>query len=126
MIEAENLRHERSMPGNVARWMGILLAPLSWAVQLQTLWLTSEYGCLDGNFIWNHVVAAAALICAVVGGMIAWQGLPKGPYDPSKQKATRTGRNRFMGYLGVALSIEFSVLIIALWLPTVIGVPCHK
>jgi hypothetical protein len=126
MIEAEKLPHDRDESGNFALWVGLLLAPLAWSAQLEALWLTSAYGCHDGNFNWNHVVSAAALLCSVVGAVVAWNHIPDGPYESSKEKATPKVRKRFMGYVGVALSIEFSVLIVAMWLPTILGVPCHK
>jgi hypothetical protein len=126
MIDAKKIPHDSDTKGNFARWVGLLLAPVAWSVQLEALWLTSEYGCLDGNFNWNHIVAAAALACSILGGIIAWNYIPEGAYEASKEKGTPRVRKRFIGYLGVALSIEFSILIIAMWLPTLFGVPCHK
>ena len=81
---------------------------------------------MDGNFHWNHIVAAGALACAILGGIIAWRYIPQGLSEGFRETGTRPVRKRFMGFLGVALSVEFAVLIIAQWLPTLLGVPCHK
>lgn len=126
MTEARELRQQHDNRGDLGRWIGLLLPPVVWSAQLEGLWLTSEYGCLDGNFNWNHVVSGAALVLSAVGGIVAWTYLPDGAYEPSKEQGTPTARRRFMGYLGVALAVEFCILIIAQWLPTLLGVPCHK
>ena len=108
------------------RWIGILLPPAAWAVQLQAMWLTTEYGCAYSIFTWNHVVSIGMLTLSVVGGMIAWQYLPSGAYEPTKEEGTPEVRKRFMGILGIVLSVMFSMLIVAQWLPTILGVPCNK
>jgi hypothetical protein len=126
MIKAEQLPKDKDLGGNFARWVGVLLPPVSWAIQVQTLWLTTEYGCLDGNFNSNHIVSIAALICSMAGGLIAWTYLPDAPAKTDKEKGTPMARKRFMGLLGIVLSVFFSVVVIALWLPTLTGVPCPK
>lgn len=126
MIEAEKIPRGRETSGNFARWVGLLLAPSAWAVQLQSLWLTSEYGCVDGNFGWNHVASLAALVFSIIGAIVAWNSIPAAGYEVTKEKGTTSVRKRFMGYIGVALSVEFAILIIAQWLPTLLEVPCHK
>ena len=113
-------------PGKTMRWAGILLPPAAWAIQLQTLWLTTYLGCAYTDFKWNHVASIITLLLSVLGGVIAWQYMPAGPYEPTKEEASPEVRKRFMCILGVALSVMFSVLIIAQWLPTLLAVPCNK
>ena len=126
MIEAKKIPHDNDTAGNVARWVGLLLAPTAWSIQLEALWLASEYGCMNSNFNWNHVASAAALVFAIAGAIVSWRYIPSGPHEATKEKGTAGVRKQFMGYLGVALAIGFSILIVAMWLPTLVGVPCHK
>jgi len=125
-INAADISRDTDNRGNFWRWIGILLPPIAWAAQLQAVYLTSEKGCGDLNFSWNHIVSVAALAAALIGGAIAWTFWPSGDYQATKEKGKPRTRKRFMGILGVALSIFFTVVIFAQWLPTIVGVPCGK
>jgi hypothetical protein len=112
--------------GNLGRWIGLLLPAAAWATDLQALYLTSEYGCVSANFTWNHVTTFASLAASIAGGIVSWMYIPAAPLDPLDHIESRISHKRFLGILGVILSIFFSVVIVAQWLPTLIGVPCHK
>jgi hypothetical protein len=107
-------------------WIGMLLPPVAWALQLQTLWLTSEYGCATSNFLWNHVAAIIALLLSMIGGLVAfraWRATGGGTNDDD---ASHRSRHRFMGMLGMLTGALFTTVIFAQWLPTLTGVPCDK
>jgi hypothetical protein len=125
-IDAAHFEKDRNTRGNFWRWTGILLPPIAWAIQLQAVYLTSEKACGDLNFTWNHLISAIAVASAIIGGAIAWGYWPAGDYEATKEKGKPEVRKRFMGILGVALSIFFAVVIFAQWLPTIVGVPCGK
>ena len=87
MIEAEQVHHDKDTCGNFARWIGLLLAPVSWSVQLQTLWLTTRNMAVGTAIsIWNHVVVAVALVCSIAGALIAWQVPSRGSHMTIKEK----------------------------------------
>jgi hypothetical protein len=107
-------------------WVGILLPPIAWAAQLQTVWLTTEYGCMTADFTWNHVASIVAIVLSLLGLSIAfgeWRGSGGGTDD---DEATRTSRRRFMGLIGILTGALFTAVIFAQWLPTLTGVPCDK
>ncbi len=107
-------------------WVGLLLPPAVWAIQLQVLWLTSEYGCVTADFTWNHVTSVAALLFSLAGVWIAfgeWRAAGGGTDDDN---ATQRSRRRFMALVGILGGALFTVLIFAQWLPTLVGVPCDK
>jgi hypothetical protein len=113
--------------GNDLRyWIGFLLPPVAWAIQLQTLYLTSEYGCFTPNFIWNHVVCATALLLSIAGGLLAWQNWTLVGANLEDESSAPETRKRFMSILGMLTSALFTALIFAQWLPTLVGVPCEK
>lgn len=114
-------------PGRDLRlWVGMLLPPAVWIVQLQTLWLTSELGCFTSDFLWNHVVSIVALIISAVGGLIAYSEYRLwSPSGANSSDVTRS-RRRFMSMIGVLAGALFTTLIFAQWLPTLLGVPCDK
>jgi len=107
-------------------WIGMLLPPSAWAIQLQVLWLTSEYGCYNNDFLWNHIVSITALAASVFGGLVAfreWRATGGGTDDDD---ATLISRRRFMALIGMLTGSLFTVIIFAQWLPTLTGVPCDK
>lgn len=122
----EQIPNDNDTAGNLRRWIGFFLPPVAWAIQLQTLYLTSFYGCISSDFRWNHVVSIAAILVSVFGGVITWRSWPPGEYEPTKEKGEPVVRKRFMGILGLAAAFLFTVVIIAQWLPTLLGVPCSK
>jgi len=107
-------------------WIGILLPPLVWAAQMQTIYLTSEWACYAKDYSWNHAVSIASLVLSVVGIWVAyseWKAAGGGTEDENSDQDTR---RRFMAILGMLLGSLFTALIFAQWLPTAMGVPCSK
>jgi hypothetical protein len=114
-------------PGRACRlWVGMLLPPVAWLVQLQSLWLTSELGCHTSDFLWNHVVSVSALTISAIGGLIAYFEYRR--WAPAGENASGDprSRRRFMAMIGVLTGALFTTIIFAQWLPTLLGVPCEK
>jgi hypothetical protein len=107
-------------------WIGILLPPIAWGVQLQSVYLASEFGCLTSDFTWNHVLSALTLVVALVGGVIAWFEWVAAGATTEAEGVDRMSRRRFMALIGILSSALFSVTIVAQWLPTLMSVPCGK
>jgi hypothetical protein len=107
-------------------WIGFLLSPLIWIVYLETVYLFSDYGCKNENFLPNHIVSAVALIISLLGGAVAWSNWQKSGSTWPDDRSGSVSRSRFMSALGLLTSSLFSALIFAQWLPTLLGVPCGK
>jgi hypothetical protein len=107
-------------------WIGMLLPPIAWGVQLQSVYLASEFGCATSNFTWNHVLSSVTLIVAMCGGAIAWREWIAAGATTEQEGSSPKSRRRFMALLGMLTSALFSVTIFAQWLPTLMGVPCDK
>jgi hypothetical protein len=113
-------------PRALRLWIGILLPPLVWAAQMQTIYLTSEWACYAKDYSWNHAVSIASLVLSLVGIWVAyseWKAVGGGTEDENSDQDTR---RRFMSILGMLLGSLFTALIFAQWLPTAMGVPCSK
>jgi hypothetical protein len=111
---------------DLAYWVGLLLPPIAWGIQLQTVYLTSEFGCYTSDFLWNHIVSVAMFVLSIFGGFIAytkWRSLASGTDTAADSPIDR---KRFMAIGGMLLGVLFAVLIFAQWLPTLMGVPCEK
>ena len=107
-------------------WLGFLLPPAAWAIQLQTVYLTSEYGCLKGDFMPNHLVSVFALLLCLIGGAISWRNWLETGKKWKSEAADPVSRSSFMAILGMLEAALFALLIFAQWLPTLFGVPCDK
>jgi len=117
--EANNVRKFR-------QWVGLLLAPVAWSIQLEAVYLLSNYGCSGNGFLWVHVSSVICLTLAIGGGLTAlglWR--ESGSQWPDSSGSAKQ-RRRFMAVLGILISALFSVVIIAKWLPLLVGVPCDK
>lgn len=108
------------------QWVGLLLPPLAWSVALEVLYLLTDYGCATTNFLPNHIVSAGALVLSLLGGFIAWTNWQRSGGEWPSDASGPIPRSRFMAALGLLTSALFSALIIAQWLPTILGVPCVK
>jgi ABC-type uncharacterized transport system YnjBCD permease subunit len=116
-----------SKSGNFWLWVGLLLPPIAWITQLQTLYLTSEYGCITAaGFSWNHVASAVAFILSAIGGVIAWRDWKAGGGHTGNESGRPVARKQFMSLLGLLTGALFTLVIVAQWLPTIVGVPCDK
>ncbi len=112
--------------GDLVFWIGLLLPPTAWALQLQIVYLTSEFGCYTSNFLWNHVVSGAAILISALGVFLSytkWRSLGGGAETST---SFPEDRKRFMAIGGMPLGTLFTLLIFAQWLPTLLGVPCEK
>ncbi|HEY0458432.1 MAG TPA: hypothetical protein VGC97_04720 [Pyrinomonadaceae bacterium] len=107
-------------------WVGLLLPPAAWAIQLQTVYLASEYGCKYMNFMPNHLASVFALLLSIIGGVIAWRNWIESGKQWEAKEANPQSRSRFMAILGMMTAALFTLLIFAQWLPTLLGVPCDK
>ena len=107
-------------------WVGLLLPPIVWSVQLQTIYLLNENGCLTGNFLPVHITSFASLILSIVGGLIAWYCWTETDAEWKSEQGGTIPRSRFMAILGMMTSALFTLVIFAQWLPTALGVPCDK
>ena len=107
-------------------WFGFLGPPVVWAVQFQTVYLTSEWACYAMDLTWNHVASVIALAISSLAFWTAyseWRAVGGGTADESADSDTR---RRFMAILGLLTGALFTALIFATWLPTLTGVPCGK
>jgi hypothetical protein len=125
-MEAETKNEFSAAKVGLRLWLGILLPPAAWAIQLQTVYLTSETGCRSNDFTANHLVSVFAILLSTIGGVIAWSSWLESGKGWKAEDAGTISRSRFMAILGMLLGGLFTLLIFAQWLPTLFGVPCDK
>ena len=107
-------------------WTGLLLPPIAWSIYLEALYLLSDFACVGGGRLPNHIVSAAFLAVSLIGFAVAWSNWKKSGAVWPDDRTGSISRSRFMSALGLLTGTLFSALIFAQWLPTIVGVPCGK
>ena len=112
--------------GQLLLWTGFLLPPVAWSVCMEAMYLFSDYGCANNDFIFNHIVTAVFLLLSLMGWAVAWSNWQNSGALWPNGSSGALPRSRFMSALGLLTGPLFSALIFAQWLPTAVGVPCGK
>jgi hypothetical protein len=108
-----------------ALWIGVLLPPIAFLLNLEAAYALVPAACSSRNLLLIHLVHLVGLALAVFGGLTAlrswrrngstWPGGEGGPLS----------RTRFMSGLGMFLSLQFGLVIVAQWIPSFILDPCQ-
>lgn len=126
MTEAKKEFSEKR--GEFMLWLGLLLPPVVWALQLQTIYLLIGYNtCEGGSRSPVHITSLICLILSAFGFFVSWRNWMKtGGIEWKSENSGIVPRSRFMAILGVLTGALFSIVIFAQWLPAIYGVPCGK
>ena len=114
----------KSDAGIFAQWVGVLLAPVAWAAQMQALYTMVPWACQTGHRSALVLVSVAALAVALAGALVArrnWARAGRG--EPVDEGGAR-GRSRFFAVAGLVSSAFFFLVVFAQGLATLILHPC--
>jgi hypothetical protein len=108
-----------------ALWVGVLLAPVAFLLNLEVAYALVPTACSSGNELPVHLTHLACLLLTLYGLVTAWRSWklvgttwPGGAGDP-------LARSRFMAGTGLLVSAMFVVVIVAQWIPSFILDPCQ-
>ncbi len=107
-------------------WLGLLLPPLAWTLQLAVMYAVQPWQCLHpAGIAVSDPISVLAALTALAGGVVAWVGR-RASIAPASHPAEQESRSRarFMSTLGVALCVLFLLAIIAQWIPNHLLNPC--
>jgi hypothetical protein len=112
-----------------ALWLGILAGPTVWLALLEANFVLAFDACRSGTWA-LHLTVAVATAAVAACGWLAWavaQGrvLADESNGPPLSIATRDQRARWMSLTGVALSIWFVVVILAMEVPMLVLGVCQ-
>jgi hypothetical protein len=123
----ENTKQQFSeAKGEGMLWLGFLLPPVVWSVQLEAVYLLSGYGCSTGDFNPIHLISIIALALSITGGLISFRNWRVAGGSWKSAEAGSLSRSRFLAILGMLNGTLLTLVIFAQWLPTLTGVPCDK
>jgi hypothetical protein len=123
-------RPERARVGNGGlQWYGILVPPTAMLVHLSLAYALVPWSCA-GHSEWAlHTTAIVLTLIAASGGFVGlgqWLRGGGGKQDAGAgdDRRDEETRARFMGAIGIACGILFSVAILVQWLATAFLSPC--
>jgi hypothetical protein len=82
-----------------------------------------QHACSTGKFYELHLITAASFVLALTGFFVAVRQLRKVPAGDEDGGSPRD-RSWFMAWLGILLSIEFALVVVAMAVPKIILSPC--
>ena len=113
-----------------AVWAGLLAGPLAWLTLLEVNYLFAYVACEVQGTWFMHLASAIALAVVAASGLAAWRASfgelrdDETPTHPLSDD-TRRQRSRWMSLAGVASSLWFIVVIIAMEVPIVVLRECQ-
>lgn len=104
-------------------WWGILIGPIAWVLDQGLSYSVEQHACSTGHFYVLHVITACCFVLAVTGIFVAVRQLRKVPAGEDDGSTPRD-RSWFMAWLGILLSVEFAIVVLAMAVPKIILSPC--
>jgi hypothetical protein len=111
--------------GNLMLWIGLLLGPSAWFLQLEMNYALVPWVCASGHKSVLIIVSVLCLLLTVAAGLLSLTSLK----IISSSKTPTVGsiaRALFMARLGILMSSLFALVIIAQSIPNFILSPCAK
>ena len=110
-------------PSKFSLWYGILSGALAFAADEQITYSLVPHACSTGHFYVLYWATGIALLLAFSGAAMASKNL-SATQAASIDGGTRADRSRFMAILGIAASLGFATIIIAMAVPRFLLSPC--
>jgi hypothetical protein len=110
---------------DLALWTSVLVAPAIWALQLQVGYALAPATCNFGTEIPLYLFDIVCIVLAglaVVPSFFQWKNAGGG--SPDSTEGGTNARRRFLGALGIIVSITFTTVIVAQALATLFFSPC--
>ena len=113
-----------------AVWAGLLAGPLAWLTLLEVNYLFAYVACEVQRTWFMHLASAVAAALVAAAGFAAWRA-SYGEITEAEvlthplSDETRKQRSRWMSLAGVACSIWFVVVILAMEVPIIVLKECQ-
>lgn len=112
---------------HLALWAGLLAGPLLWLTLLETNYVLAYSACSGRQKWFLFATIAATLALAGAVAYAAWKSGPPQDLDASSppwSPLTREVRARWMSIAGVAFTLWFLIVMLAMSVPPAVLGPC--
>lgn len=114
-----------SMGVHPGLWIGVLLPPVIWALQMQINYWAVRGACARGGNPRLYAVTLIALLLIVFSGLCAWIGARRSNGDGRVEWGARVSSSRFMLALGLLGCAVFFVAVMAQGIAAIVFHPCQ-
>jgi hypothetical protein len=113
-----------------ALWAGLLTGPIVWLALLEANYVLAYVACETRSTWFMHLAVGVALLLVGAAGYAAWAAsfghiLGAETPTPPLSDETRVQRSRWMSLAGVAFSLWFLLVILAMEVPLVVLRECQ-
>jgi hypothetical protein len=113
-----------------ALWAGVLTGPLVWLTLLEVNYLLAYVACETRSTWVMHLAIAVALLMVAGAGYAAWAASYGNMFTEETRTLplsdeTRVQRSRWMSLAGVAFSLWFMLVILAMEVPLIVLKECQ-
>ena len=106
-----------------ALWWGILIGPVAWVLDQGISYAVDQHACSTGHFYLLHAISACSFVLAITGIFVSRQQLSH-VSGGNEDGGSPRDRSWFMAWLGILMSVSFSLTIVYLAVPKIILSPC--
>jgi hypothetical protein len=108
-----------------ALWIGLLLPPLAFLFNLELAYALVPVACSSRNVLPIHLVHLVSLLLVAAAGVLAWREWRRSGATWPDGEPGSIGRTRFLSGMGLLLSLQFTLVILAQWIPSFVLDPCQ-
>jgi hypothetical protein len=113
-----------------ALWAGLLTGPIVWLALLEVNYVLAYVACETRSTWFMHLAVGVALLLVAAAGYDAWSAsfgrlLAVETRTPPLSDDTRLQRSRWMSLAGVAFSLWFLLVILAMEVPLLVLRECQ-
>ena len=124
-MTAETEKYFSHTEGLLALWFGVLAGPIAWLVQMETNYILAQLVCSRASEVALHLISLSALLLAAAGGFTAWRLWQRSGREWPGESGGILPRSRFMAVLGLLMSSQFFLVILAQEIPSLFFKPCQ-
>jgi hypothetical protein len=121
-IEQQEFRSGRAA---MALWWSVLAGPVACALDEGLSYAVVQHACSTGHYVLLHFYTIAAALMALSGLAAAQWSLRRTPSADEKGGSV-ADRSRWMAIYGIAISVGFTLVIIAFSVPKWTLKPCDQ
>ena len=111
--------------GNPFSWIGLLLPPITWALQMQFNYWLVRGTCARGSNAALFAVTLISLLLVMLGGFSSFLGWRRVGEKWPSSFGDRVTRDRFMAVMGLLMAAMFFVVILAQGVGATVFHPCQ-
>jgi hypothetical protein len=106
-------------------WIGVLVPPLVWALQMQINYWAVRGACVRGSNTRLYAITLVALLLILLSGVCAWLGARRSVAGERVEWGAVVSNSRFMLALGLSICAVFFIAVMAQGIAAIIFNPCQ-